>query len=390
MRLSATRLMAVSNAARRPYTWRQAQAAGAVVVRQWLPDQWAYQQQMLAQFPGDATKCLLYQDSAGTLPVTALEQFVGLAMDFATAGQRAPAILDTPGCHLIQATPTARPRISARVNVLTGTEVLATQSVTTRAATKRLRFDGTGSITLSGTATGTYTAGVHSIACTAGTLTLTVSGSVTQADLRLLANTAQGIPAYQRVTAADDYDAAGFPVSYRFDGVDDSFSSAAPLNLSGTAEVTVLAGVLKASDAATGILIETSTTSSASAGTIRLTAPGDAGANSYAFLSRGSVLPPAANPGAVFPAPHRALVCGSGRISTNRQVLRVNGAQVASNSSNQGTGAYGNFTLFFGARAGTSLRFNGESCGFTLLGRVLTDAQTAALETDARRSWRAW
>lgn len=53
----------------------------------------------------------LFQDSAGTLPVTAMEQPVGLMLDKSGRGN-----------HAVQATTTARPVVSARYNLLTQTE----------------------------------------------------------------------------------------------------------------------------------------------------------------------------------------------------------------------------------------------------------------------------
>ena len=152
----------------------------------------------------------LFQNSAGTTPVTAVEQPVGRMLDKSGRGN-----------HATQATSAARPVLSARVNILLATDTLATQSVTTVATTYTLAFSGTGSITLSGTKTGTFSAGTHSVTgVTAGTLTLTVSGTVTNADLRV-ANDGVNLPAYQRVNTATDYDTAGFPMYLRFDGVDD-------------------------------------------------------------------------------------------------------------------------------------------------------------------------
>lgn len=74
-------------------------------------------------------------------------------------------------------------------NLLTATSTLSTQNVTTVAASYTLSFHGTGSITLSGSATGTLNGtGVSTrvqttVTATAGTLTLTVSGLVTDAQL---------------------------------------------------------------------------------------------------------------------------------------------------------------------------------------------------------------
>ena len=74
-------------------------------------------------------------------------------------------------------------------NLLAATGTLSTQDVTTIAASYTLSFYGTGSVTLSGTATGTLngtgasTRVQTTLTATAGTLTLTVSGSVTDAQL---------------------------------------------------------------------------------------------------------------------------------------------------------------------------------------------------------------
>jgi hypothetical protein len=62
-------------------------------------------------------------------------------------------------------------------NQLTGGN--ATQTTATVAGDYQLSFNGSGSVTLSGTATGTFSAGTNSVTCTAGTLTITVTGTIT-------------------------------------------------------------------------------------------------------------------------------------------------------------------------------------------------------------------
>ena len=138
------------------------------------------------------------------------------------------SVRELPGNHAFNSSGNSAnfPVLSARYNLLVGTETLATQNVTTAATTQKLTFTGTGSITLSGTATGTYSAGTNSITTTAGTLTLTVSGSVTKADLRA-SNDALNQPAYQRVNTATDYDTVGFKPAEVFDGVDDNLIASA-------------------------------------------------------------------------------------------------------------------------------------------------------------------
>ena len=136
------------------------------------------------------------------------------------------SIREIKGYHAYQATTTARPTLSGRYNLLTATETLSTQSVTTVATNYTLRFEGADTITLSGTATGTYSAGTHTVTCTAGTLTCTVAGSVTRADLRRV--TGQVLPAYQAVVNANTYDTAGFPLYLKFDKTDDILSLISP------------------------------------------------------------------------------------------------------------------------------------------------------------------
>ena len=122
----------------------------------------------------------LSQDAAGTVPVTAAEQPVGRILDKSGRGN-----------HASQSTDIKRPILSARKNLLVNTETLATQSVTTQAVGYVLSFYGTGSVARSGTSTGTLSGtGANdrvyvAFTPTAGTLTLTVSGTVTKAQLEV-------------------------------------------------------------------------------------------------------------------------------------------------------------------------------------------------------------
>ena len=122
----------------------------------------------------------MFQDATGTTPVTAVEQPVGLILDKSGNGN-----------HATQSVTASRPVLSARKNLLLATDVLSTQSVTTLAVKYCLSFWGTGSITLSGTSTGVLIGtGVNNrvwieFTPTAGTLTLTVSGTVNKAQLEL-------------------------------------------------------------------------------------------------------------------------------------------------------------------------------------------------------------
>lgn len=163
---------------------------------------------------------------------------------------------------------------------------------------------------------------------------------------------------YQRSAGIHDITEAGQPDIWglRFDGTDDAYASASPIAL-GTDEVCVLASVYKLSDAAGGIVVELSVNASANNGAFYLSAPESASAN-YAFLSKGTSYAI----GQAFPnyaAPHAAIMTGQGKIASDLVTLRLNGAQVASAATDQGTGTYTSRTLYIGGRAGTSAFFNG-------------------------------
>jgi len=99
MQLRATRLTAIAHAVRRavaPAAFTPATLFGASDQGVWYD-------------PSDFST--LFQDSAGTTPVTALEQPVGLMLDKSGRGN-----------HATQPTATSRPVVSARVNLLTKTE----------------------------------------------------------------------------------------------------------------------------------------------------------------------------------------------------------------------------------------------------------------------------
>jgi hypothetical protein len=287
----------------------------------------------------------MFQDSAGTTPVTAVEQPVGRILDKSGRGN-----------HASQATSASRPVLSARVNQLLATATLSTQSVTTLAATYTLAFSGAGMITASGTNIGVYTAGSNSLVCTAGTLTLTVVGSVTFADLRVT-NDGVNLPAYQRVTTSTDYDTTGFPYYLRFDGTDDSLAT--DTFTPGTDKVQLFAGVRKNRD--TGVnaaLAETSASGATNAGSVTMWAPDGLGA--YFFRSRGSIGGTGATSPVSYPAPITNILTGLGDIAADSERLRVNGIQVASNSDDRGTGNFLAYPLYIGRRGGTSFPFNGR------------------------------
>jgi hypothetical protein len=250
------------------------------------------------------------------------------------------------------------------VNVLNATATLATQSVTVVAASHILSFTGTGTVTLSGASTDGPLVGTGAtdrvsltFTPTAGSLTLTVTGTVTDADLRVT-NDGAGLPEYQRVTTATNYDTAGFPLYLRFDGTDDCLFTG-NINFSATDKVTVCAGVRKLTEGVTRVFAELSALVDSNAGSFALIMPTASFTNSYSWLVFGTV-GAAVGANDAFPAPITGVITGTADIGASARSTRVNGAVVATSTNSLGTGNFGTYPLFIGARNNSSSRFQGR------------------------------
>lgn len=209
--------------------------------------------------------------------------------------------------------------------------------------------------TPSTTATNTNYLGVNSNATTGASYAGTAGEGfeLIGADLRLSADAIASIPAYQRVTSATDYDEAGFPAHHREQTDDWAYADIDP---AGATKLLAMWAGQKMSDAAAGVVFESSDTSATTAGTAALFAPSAASAV-YGFRSRGSGNS-IATTGTTFAAPRRDAIRAVSDIAADANTLYVNGAQAASAVTDQGTGAFTSQRVYFGARAGTSLFAN--------------------------------
>lgn len=160
------------------------------------------------------------------------------------------------------------------------------------------------------------------------------------------------------------------------DGVDDCWATAA-IDLSASDLITVFAAVRKSSDAASGCIAELTVSADTTNGGAALFAPYGAATN-FAFVSRGTITrAPTATP---FAAPYTAVLTGAGNISGDLATIRVNGAQVGSSSSDQGTGNYANAAVYIGRRGGSTFPFNGQIYQLFIVQGTVTAAEIAAAE----------
>ena len=400
----------------------------------------------------------MFQDAAGTTPVTAVEQPVGKILDKSGRGN-----------HASQSTAASRPVLSARVNLLTYSEqfdnaawtkqngaisanaetapngTLTADKFTPTAAASvdhrvitgvitttggytlalyvkpagyskfgfrngavgehaTFNLSGAGAVIEVNSCTATITAEPDgwykvqivdtsaSIRCdmwplddgytsgSPGSYSYTGDGTsgiyIWGADLRVT-NDGVGLPAYQRVAAATDYDTSGFPLYLKFDGVDDSLATGS-IDPGAVDKAQVFAGVRKLSDAARAMFAETG---SDATGAFRLEAPNAAG--NYVFTSRGSAASAAAAVATVYNAPITNVVTGLGDIIADTTIIRINNTQIGSSSADQGTGYFSSYPLYIGRRGGSTLPFNGNL--YSLIVRFsaanLSDAQIASTET---------
>ena len=397
----------------------------------------------------------LFQDAAGTVPVTAVEQPVGLMLDRSGRGN-----------HASQTTATSRPVLSARVNLLTKTEQFD-DAVWIKAA-GIMGFQGTGSapiitpnagiapngtlsadrvqLKLNGGTTssdrsgfyvdiaatigvpylsgifvkplsavadqlllgnniGILSAGTSAVSATItdvgggwkfisraltptssiGTFRVQILGHVGPDSLDMLvwgtdlrpANDGVGLPPYQRVNTATDYDTVGFPLYLACDGVDDGMITN-PINFSATDKVTVVAGVRKLSSVGTAIIAELSEYSYQTPNTFSLQGQ----AVGFLFGSRGSAAlrQDVMTTPSSYPSNVPSVVSGIGNISGDQSILRVNGAQEPTTVSDQGAGTFGNYPICLFRRGDASYPFNGRFYGMIVRGAQSDATQITAAE----------
>lgn len=146
-----------------------------------------------------------------------------------------------------------------------------------------------------------------------------------------------------------------------YGGVDDGMYTAATVDHSVSDEVTICSGVEFGVDSTTEIFIENSSNSGSAPGKFAFF---NATGGVRNWRSTGTNAVTISNT----VAPSKIVQTGLAKISTDLCKLRQDGAEVATSSSDQGSGNYGNEVIYFGRRNNATLPFSGseyQSCGFT-------------------------
>lgn len=149
----------------------------------------------------------------------------------------------------------------------------------------------------------------------------------------------------------------------------------------GSDEVMLTVGNRRISDAATGIVFEYSQNVNTNNGSYYYLSPTSATLNNITFLAKGTL--PQSGLGASaagLTVNTSGVVTGLSKISGDSVTTRINGEMKGYNVGDLGGGGFGDYPLFIGSRGGTSLFFNGNLYPSLGINRLLNEAELTSAE----------
>lgn len=340
----------------------------------------------------------MFQDTAGTVPVTALGHPVRLWLDKSKGLLRTEKVVN-PGFDSDTAWLTAGnvtiSNGSAILNVAGGNPVLrqnvgltagkwyeVTVDVTeVTSGSSMFRIYGTGGsdAIFSISSAGIYKAMTRARSDATGLIGFSASSTsmkISSASVKELA----GNHAYQTTSASCPIlrkNAVTGANYLEFDGSDD-FLQTDSIDFTATDKVSLFAGVRRLSDAGVSTIAEFSANSVLNTNSFYLVALSN---SALQFNSRGSGNS-AATSSQRFPAPAPVVISSVGDISGKVSKIRANSRGYAVNVGDQGTGNYGNYPLYIGRRGGAALPFNGHIYGLIGIGKLVSDNEIVNIEKE--------
>ena len=158
--------------------------------------------------------------------------------------------------------------------------------------------------------------------------------------------------------------------------------------------MSVFAGVRKLSDVASQVIVELSTNSDSLVGSwnfVTLTS------GKYYFQLDGNLGRFDLQPNTLNSAPQtNTLSCMYDFLQSGRllealpKINNIVPAVTAGGVADAGTGNFGNYPLYFGMRAGTSLPFSGQEYQMIIVGKTLSAAQITSTETFVNNRTKAY
>ena len=187
---------------------------------------------------------------------------------------------------------------------------------------------------------------------------------------------------YQRVNTDADYNASGFPLYLKFDGVDDSLATAS-FAMTSTSKATVFCGYANGKTGSTGTQLEFSANYMNNNGSMALLVPSLSTSN-VSFGSRGTLGAgekdsPTAPAGGLEKRVLTAYQDYATTLDYGCDFIRANGIPLQNligvGNTDVGAGPFGTFPAYIGSRAGTANFMNGQIYSLILAGNGY-DAQT--------------
>ena len=339
----------------------------------------------------------LFQDAAGTTPVTAVGQPVGLALDKSKGLVLGAELL--PSFDFTNWTNAGSVSSKTANSVTTSAGGGVYKAVPGYAAGKgyKLRLVGTTSVQITVRCTSNSTGSINisvgafdvtlntQVTFNDGLIYLALAGAGTATFTSISLREIAGNHAYQTTSASRptlQQDSNGL-YYLSFDGTDDGMATPS-IDFTGTDKMTAWAGVRKLSDAAAGIICELSADRTANNGAFSLVS---SGAPSFLFASKGTL--DSTNTVTGNASPISRVLTGIGDIAGDKADLRVNGSATPA-TTDQGTGNYGNYPLYIGRRGGSSLPHNGRIYQLIIRGAASNVGQIAAGEAWCNSKTRAY
>ena len=325
----------------------------------------------------------LFQDTAGTTPVTTAGQTVGLMLDKSQGLTLGPELVTngtfdtdtdwtkgtgwTIGSGVASKASGSSGTITQPVSGLTAGSVYAVSvdvnTFVSGGSSIRLTFGGsTGESTTTPPDTLTNffvaTSEIQSVSVFVGGLATAEIDNISVKEL-------PGNHATQPTAAArPTYQTDGTLHWLEFDGVDDFMASNA-IDFTTTDEMSVFAGVQKNNTATFRVIVEASPTGN---GTFYLSAQAN---DIYQYSPKGTVAVFVDGPTS-FPSPSKNVVSGFSKIATPIATIRVDGVDRETVTSSQGTGNFLSQALNIGARSNGSLGLNGRIYGLIVRAAIPT------------------
>ncbi|SFI31469.1 hypothetical protein [Nitrosomonas sp. Nm34] len=341
------------------------------------------------------TQPVMFQDGAGSIPVYAPDQPVGLILDkskqlalsaekavngiFAADTNWTKGTGWTIGSGVATKAPGSASNLTQNMSLLQNKFYRVSFDVVRNAGTLNIGIGNT-SVIAAIIASDSYTFHIGTAAASDGILYLmadaTFDGTIDNITVKeisgnhMVIGTATARPTLRR--GADGI------VKIEFDGIDDYWNSRGSLDMSTKDELFIFAGIEKLSDENMGTVVELSANFTSNNGTFAIQAP-SATLEDFMFGVKGTIQAIPKKSQAT--SPKKALLTCSADISNDQAKIRFDGVVAQETSTDLGAGNFGGaYAFFIGMRSGSVSAFKGYLYQLIIRGSLTLDVNVTKIE----------